>query len=667
MIIKNRTINILLISFLSYKIIEIYHGVMTIGYNIDEPYHLIDGQNWISRFSYVTEYPTSYIYGPLIGGISNLINTLIGNGSIGNYIHNALTFQVTHLITALVGLMGTLTFLLLRKTMNLFHYVGLLTVFILLSIPVWTGNLFHNLKDIPLATGYTLISTGLILFVLNFSNKKIKTASQLIICVAILLIMGTRPAIIFPISLSFLFAFAFLWKIKGVRLFEILKSFLPILFFLIVSTALILPQFLSEPRISLLRLLGVSSEFPWTGTTLTAGKLYEASFSIDYYLLWLFAQTPLLTLAFFLLGMFFFFKNIWKDRLSDANFVLVIFFIQFMTVPLYALIVQSAIYNGLRHILFIYPAIAFFAAFGFVSLWQVLKSPLQKNVMAFSLVVSILTPNIESLILRPFQQLYFNPVISALFTVSTSWETEFLGTSFREAIQKIPQEGRVVSTHEWTWEKNAYAPERGVLAQETGDLFPGDFWQVTSVASYIGVFSRERMISTKSPIEAVRNLCSVENVVYRNLRFEKIPLAIVMRCQNSGKLIPGVASITWRTQTEVDQNNKPYIWVTSQGEEIRLSNLRSTSLVGSFKINLFSNPCKLNFPVKVESLLGQFQEEITEIDDVYSVDIPLNLKVFETEVIKISSIGSNECRVGENDPRNFLVGVNKFDVKLAKN
>jgi hypothetical protein len=395
--------------------------------------------------------------------------------------------------------------------------------------------------------------------------------------------------------------------------------------------------------------------------------LYEASFSIEYYLLWLFAQTPLLILAFFSLGMFFFFKNIWKDRLSDANFVLVIFFIQFMTVPLYALIVQSAIYNGLRHILFIYPAIAFFAAFGFFSLWQVFKSPLQKKVMAFSLVVSILTPNIESLILRPFQQLYFNPVISALFTVSTSWETEFLGTSFREAIQKIPQEGRVVSTHEWTWEKNAYAPERGVLAKETGDLFPGDFWQVTSVASYIGVFSRERMISTKSPIEAVRNLCSVENVVYRNLRFEKIPLAVVMRCQNSGKLIPGVASITWRTQTEVDQNNKPYIWVTSQGEEIRLSNLRSSPLIGSFKINLFSNPCKLNFPVKVESLLGQFQEEITQIDEVYSVDIPLNLKVFETEVIKISSIGANECRVGENDPRNFLVGVNKFDVKLAKN
>ena len=660
---KTKTFSILLIVFFTYKIIEILHGTFTIGYNIDEPYHLIDGQNWLSRFSYVTEYPSSYVYGPLLGGISNVVNTLIGNGSIGNYAHNALTFQITHLITASVGLIGTFAFLLLRKTMSAMNNIALLTVIILLSIPIWTGNLFHNIKDIPLATGYTLISIGLILFVLNFQNKKLKLLSQVIICFAILVIIGTRPAIIFPIFLSFLFASIFLWKIKRVQLSQVLKSFLPIVIFLIVSTPLILPQFFSEPKLSLIRLLGVSSEFPWTGSTLTAGKLYPANFSIDYYLLWLFAQTPLLVLAFFAVGMYFFFRSIRLNKFTDNNFVLMIFFIQFMAVPVYALISQSAIYNGLRHILFIYPAIAFFAAFGFFSLWQILKSSLQKKILLFTLIISIVVPNIESFILRPFQQSYFNPAISAFFTVSTSWETEFLGTSFREANQKTPQEGLFISSNEWPWEKDAYVSERGLLANDAASLNTGDYWQVLSVGSYIGSYSRERMLTTKSPIESVRAACSVENVVYRTLRFEKIPLAIVVRCQNSGKLIPGVAALSWSTQTEVDENNAPYIWVTSEGEEIRISNLKSTALVGSFKINLFSNPCKLNSPIKINSLLGQFEEEITQIDEVYSVKIPLNLKVFETEVIKISAVGSTECRVGENDSRNFLVGVNKFDVK----
>jgi hypothetical protein len=361
--------------------------------------------------------------------------------------------------------------------------------------------------------------------------------------------------------------------------------------------------------------------------------------------------------------MFFFFRSIRLNKFTDDNFVLMIFFIQFMAVPVYALISQSAIYNGLRHILFIYPAIAFFAAFGFLSLWKVLKSSLQKKILLITLVIAIIVPNIESFNLRPFQQSYFNPVISALFTVSTSWETEFLGTSFREANQKTPIGGLFVSSNEWPWDKDAYVSERGLRANDATYLNTGDYWQVLSVGSYIGSYSRERMLTTKSPIESVRAACSVENVVYRTLRFEKIPLAIVVRCQNSGKLIPGVAALSWSTQTEVDKNNAPYIWVTNKGEEIRISNLKSTAFVGNFKINLFSNPCNINSPVKISSLLGKFEEEINQIDEVYSVKIPINLEVFETEVIKISAVGNSECRVGENDSRNFLVGVNKFDVK----
>jgi hypothetical protein len=279
-------------------------------------------------------------------------------------------------------------------------------------------------------------------------------------------------------------------------------------------------------------------------------------------------------------------------------------------------------------------------------------------------VLSIFVPNIEGLILRPFQQLYFNPIISLFYTISTSWETEFLATSFREGIQKIPLNGVVVSTSEWTWENNAYAPERGQLANEVTDLSQGDFWQVTSVASYLGGFSREKMISTKSPLESVRNRCSVENVVSRNLRFESIPLAIVMRCQNSGKLIPGIASLTWRSNTEVDKDNKIFVWVTSEGEDIRISNLQATPLKGTFKINLFNDPCNSAKSITVKTKVGQFEETVTEINDFYPLNIPLNIGVFETEIVSISSNLNNVCKFGLDDPRNFLVGVNKFDVKV---
>ena len=657
-------IKIIFIAFIFLKIVEIVNGSLKIGYNIDEPYHLIDGQNWLAKFSYVTENPTSYVYGPLMGGLSNLLNTLIGNGSIGSYVHNALTFQVTHLITAFIGVVGALSFLLLNKKITSITYLGVLSSTFLFTIPLWTGSLFHNLKDVPLAIGYTLVSIGLIYFVNFFEDKKRKTIGQLIISLGFILTIGTRPAIIFPVFISVLFAFFTLWHYKGINPLRIIKSFSLSISILLISTPLLLPQFLSEPKLSLLRLLGGSSEFPWAGTTFTAGELYEANFTLKYYFLWLFAQTPLLILLFFVTGVFFFLKRLSFRKFDNNQFLLSMFFIQFITVPTYALLVQSAIYNGLRHILFIYPAIAIFAAFGLISIFNLAKTQLKKRLITLLLILSILIPNIEGLILRPFQQLYFNPVISLFYTISTSWETEFLGTSFREAIQKIPLNGVVASTHEWIWENNAYGPERGQLASEVTDLSQGDFWQVTSVTSFIGMSSREKMIDTKSPLESVRNRCTVENVVSRNLRFEKIPLAIVMRCQNSGRVIPGIAALSWKSNTEVDKDNKIFVWVTSEGEDIRISNLQSTPLEGTFQINLFNDPCNSAKSITVESKLGKFKETVTEISDFYPLNVPLNVGVFETEIINISSNLNSVCKVGINDPRNFLVGVNKFDIKV---
>ena len=658
------TIRYIFIAFIFLKLVEIVNGSLKIGYNIDEPYHLIDGQNWLSKFAYVTDYPTSYVYGPLMGGLSNLLNTLVGNGSIGSYVHNALTFQLTHLITAFVGVVGTLSFLLLNKKITSIIYLGVLSPTFLFSIPLWTGNLFHNLKDVPLATGYTLISIGLIYFVNFFEDKNRKLIGQLIISLGFILVMGTSPAIIFPVLISVLFASFILWYYVGIKPLRILKSFTLSLSILLISTPLLLPQFLSEPKLSLQRLIGGSSEFPWTGTTFTAGELYEANFTLKYYLLWLFAQTPLLILLFFAVGVFLFLKRLSFRKFDKNQFLLAIFFIQFITVPTYALLVQSAIYNGLRHILFIYPAIAIFAAFGLISVFNRTKTQFKKQLLTLLLVLSIFIPNIEGLILRPFQQLYFNPVISLFYTISTSWETEFLATSFREGIQKIPLNGAVVSTSEWTWENNAYALERGQLANEVTDLNDGDFWQITSVASYLGIFSRERMISTKSPLESVRNRCTVENVVSRNLRFESIPLAIVMRCQNSGKLIPGLASLSWKSNTEVDKDNNIFVWVTGEGENIRISNLQSTPLEGTFKINLFNDPCNLKKSITVKTKLNKFEETITEIDNFYPLNIPLNIGVFDTEVISIASNLNNVCKFGLNDPRNFLVGVNNFDIEI---
>jgi hypothetical protein len=62
--------------------------------------------------------------------------------------------------------------------------------------------------------------------------------------------------------------------------------------------------------------------------------------------------------------------------------------------------------------------------------------------------------------------------------------------------------------------------------------------------------------------------------------------------------------------------------------------------------------------------LGKFEEIVTTINDFYPLSIPLDIGVFGTEVVSITSKLDSVCKVGLNDPRNFLVGVNKFDIKV---
>ena len=114
----------------------------------------------------------------------------------------------------------------------------------------------------------------------------------------------------------------------------------------------------------------------------------------------------------------------------------------------------------------------------------------------------------------------------------------------------------------------------------------------------------------------------------------------------------------------ISEDNKIFVWVTSEGEDIRISNLQSTPLKGSFKINLFNDPCNSAKSITVKTELGKFEETLTEINDFYPLIIPVNIGVFGTEIVSITSNLNSVCKVGLNDPRNFLVGVNKFDIKV---
>jgi len=650
------------ISFLIFKIIELLISTFNIGMNIDEPFHLNQAQLWLNNFSYITQDDTvhSYTYGPLIGILLSLGNFIVGNGPINFYINSPLTFQLNHLMIAGIGVIGSISFLLLNNKIKTAPKIGYLSIVLLMSIPLWTGNSFHNIKDTPSAVGYTLATLGCFVVTISLKNNTFKIRHLVIIYFGLLFVLGTRPALLLPVLVTLflsLFYVKFVLKKSSTLL---LKVFLLTMIPTLVSFFILLPQFISSPIESFKTTFLTSTNFPWNGLILTAGQLLEPSFNFSYFFKWYFAQTPLLIWLFSIIGLLYYLLIIVRSPKTDLFILSSLFFIQFSLLPLYLLLTSSPIYNGLRHILFIYPAIAFFAALGIYFLLKVFKD--KHFLVSVIVLIGIVVPNVEAIRLLPYQQVYYNPIISLFYNVATDWETEYYGLSAREAFQHLPSNGNLAKTSDWVWEDPAFLQERGLRTSNV-DLKETDYWLISGIYSYTDGDSRQRMLKSKAPLEALKPACSAEYVVTRKLRLETIPMSFIARCQSSGKLLHGFASITYSSPTEVSADQQPYFWLTTEGDSFRVTNITSKTISQNFTFSLFPNPCGTNASIYVKSddntlLINSPSDE----KGVEQFLIPVNILPYKTSGIELIPTGDLSCSLQSDDNRIFVSGVKDINL-----
>ena len=651
------------IVFLVYKIIEITIGSLRIGMNIDEPYHLNQAQAWFNNFFYITENESgpSFTYGPLIGILQLTFNVLLGNGNLSSYSNIPLTFELNHILLASIGLITCLILLNLNNSFKKRGSFGYLVSIILLSMPFWVGNSFHNMKDVPTAAGYVFVSIGCFLLLKSFIENKPNLKYILIICLGFIFVFGTRPALFLPVMVSFLLSLIYLKVLMKTASSTILKIFIYTLIPTIVAFFILLPQFIQFPLKALRETLFTSSNFPWNGLILTGGKLEKPIFTLDYFFKWYFAQTPLILFTLSIVGLIFFLTKIVRNPRSTIFVASSLFFVQFTLTPIYLLLTDSAIYNGLRHILFIYPSIAYFSALGFYFLFETFTS--KRKILILSLSLGIILPNIESFRLMPYQQIYYNPAISIFYNVASEWETDYYGLSAREAFQHLPMNGNLSKTSDWVWEEPAFLKERGSKSVPT-QLNDSDYWLISGIYSYLDGDSRERMLKSKAPLEALKPACSAEYVVTRNLRFETIPLSFVSRCQKSGKLLNGFASLTWSSPTEVSEDQKPYFWLTSSGDSIRITNITSRTISQNLSFEILPNPClsKSSLTVKTKDFSEKFDSPTSKLEFI-TAEIPVIISPYETIIVDLIPNTSPKCVVEGNDKREFVSAIKNLEIR----
>jgi hypothetical protein len=355
-----------------------------------------------------------------------------------------------------------------------------------LSTPLWLGLSHLDFKDVPVAAGLNLVTAGLIFSIVISTTRKATLLALLFTTVGATVALGTRPG-------SFLLLTGFLattcaafgaWGWARGRPRAVIPAAIAAPVALVVALVF---EWATDPiaRIDLVQWLRDASSnsiaYPWDGPIRTAGTdVHSLNLPWWYVPAWLGAQLPLLTMAALVAGLVVLAGVLlgrFGGRGGDRMIVLVPLALQGIVVPVAILVSGAVIYDGIRHLLFMIPALIALAAAALALLDN--RSPRRsrrRTAIAVAAVVVVAASLFDSARWAPYAYAYINP-IAGHNTHSQSWELDYWGASAREGIARLHKAG--------------VSPVSVQPAEQVGVLFGGVPYRGTFVqGSGIYVFSR---------------------------------------------------------------------------------------------------------------------------------------------------------------------------------
>ena len=350
--------------------------------------------------------------------------------------NTVLLWQVRHLLTFLFC---SLSIVIMFKFLNWrFHsltiaYLG--TCAFVLTPRIY-GDSFFNEKDSVFLTTYFAASYLLIKFL---SERSLK--SSVLAGISVGFSIAIRP-----LSVGLIFILLLVWVLAKVRKPNsqtvVRNQSLPV--FIIVSTAstfAFFPYLWQDPFRRAIKVFLSASSFPWSGKILTNGQLYN---SLDlpwfYVFLWVGVTIPLIYIPVLVFGILWSPIRIYADYHANAGTdwsaksVADLFIYLSALGPLTAVIVlRSTLYDGWRHLYFVYPAFLIIGVHGLVFLHSKLNR--HRSLVGILLVVlffNFLSTGRWMFENRPLQNVYFNQFAGQ--NIREQWEMDYWGLANRKTL-----------------------------------------------------------------------------------------------------------------------------------------------------------------------------------------------------------------------------------------
>jgi len=381
-------------------------------------------------------------------------------------------FETRRLLGAMVGVIGlAVTWRLARRVGG--PLAGLAALLLLALCPTFYGHMFMNPKDAPFAVAMIILMLGLVRIVEEYPQPSPRTI--VIVGVGAGLSIGSRVlgglALIYAL-LGFLPLFFEELHTQGARetirrLAHLFYVLLPGLVLGYLIMGLIWPWSIIEPGNPFDAVTYFSHFFEKPWKEMFDGALVSVPDMPWSYLPTLFAlQLPEVLLVLFIAGVAGTLIALLRRDVPARRKAIFLMLTLASTLPLViAMVKRPALYNGIRHFIFVIPPMAVLAGVAFAKGMNWLKDhrvswqPVALTAVLFGLTL----PLAEMIRLHPYQYTHFNHIAGTVRAADDRFMLDYWGLAFKQASDSLHEqlaERQEFPPHGRKWKVAVCGPQR---------------------------------------------------------------------------------------------------------------------------------------------------------------------------------------------------------------
>lgn len=380
-------------------------------------------------------------HGPLFVGTMSLIENIFNIKDLDKI------YLFRHYTNHFIFLISLVYFFKLVNNRYTDWKIGLIGVIFIFLSPRIFAHSFFNYKDI-LFLSFTIINLYYGTCFLKKSNLKN------IILFSITAAFATNIRVIglmIPVIILFIYYIDFLRTNK-----KNLLNIIFIIFFTLLFTYFFWPYLWTNPFSKLYEIINRLSSYGWTGYNLYFGEYIKATnLPWHYIFTWIGITTPIFFLILSIIGICSYLfrlikrllkisdneeslNDLWRGKKESEDFI---FLICLILPIMITILLGSPLYNGWRHLFFIYPIIILFSLRG---LYFVKLNFFKKKIITFYLILTLFIINVAYTTIKyhPHQNSYFN--ILAGKGAHKNFDTDYWGLGNKQAIEKILKEEKIL-------------------------------------------------------------------------------------------------------------------------------------------------------------------------------------------------------------------------------